>query len=224
MPHGRESTSRKQLIGNTWISTNLRYDAWRVAQKNLAHTWFTTGFSEAFYPLTTGGIEIIAYVGTLHGAPEFDALSIGLAKWEAIKAISPLLDAGCSIALDTSIKSKPGHYVYDLAQALKRANYRYYIEPTPQVDDSQWYSSPCVVSDEQWKNVINPVNHYILAPPSQLKGEIVRGWFGKKPSFYPTTREWFNWTVPAALSEGHSCCLPLIDYFRAGGSVAELIR
>ncbi|MBL9122184.1 MAG: hypothetical protein JNG90_01040 [Planctomycetaceae bacterium] len=224
MPHGREAQGRQQLMGNRWVTTNLRYDAYALSRQNPAFNWFTQGFAEAIYPITRQGIEVITYVGTLHGAPEFDALPAGQAKWEGMKAIAPLLDARCSIAFDTSIYSKPGHYVYDLAQSLKQAGYKYYIEPTPHVDSPHWFSSSCVVSDAQWTAVTNPGNQYILAAPSKLSGEILRGWFGTKPSLYPTFREWYNWTVPPALAQGHSCCLALPMYFRFGGTIDSLIR
>ncbi len=151
-------------------------------------------------------------------------MSAGYAKWEAVKVISPMIDAGCSIALDTSFKSNPGHYVYDLAKSLKASGFRYYIEPTPLATGTQWFNSSYVVSDEQWANVVNPVNHNFLAAPSKLKGEIIRGWFGKKPSHFPTIREWYNWTVPAAFGQGHSCCVSLTDYYRYNGKLSDLLR
>ncbi|MBL9122766.1 MAG: hypothetical protein JNG90_03980 [Planctomycetaceae bacterium] len=224
MPHGREARPRKQLMGNRWVETSLRFDAYSLARKSTANNWFTQGFAEAIYPITQAGVEIIAYVGTLHGAPEFDSLSAGQAKWEAMKAIAPLIDARCSIALDTSIYSKPGHYVYDFAQMLKQSGYKYYIEPTPHVDGPHWFNSPCVVSNDQWTAVNKPGNQYILAAPSKLKGEIIRGWFEAKPNVYPNFRQWYNWTVPQALAEGHSCCLALAAYIRDGGRVSELLR
>lgn len=223
MPHGRETLARKQLIGNSWITTHLRFDAWQVARKNAALSWYTSGFAEAMSPFTSSGIEIIAYVGTLHGAPEFDALPVGQAKWQAAMAIAPLLDARCSIAFDTAMQSKPGHYVYDLAQMLKGAGFKYYIEPTPYVDGQQWFSSSCVVSDTQWSAVINPGNQHILAAPDKLTGEIVRGWFSVRPAIYPSEREWFNATVPPALAQGHTCCLPLKVYFMFGGTLDQLL-
>lgn len=223
MPHGREAATRNQFIGNSWLPTNLRYDAWRLARKSTANNWYTTGFTEAFYPLTTSGIEIIAYVGTLHGAPEFDILPPGQAKWEAAMAIAPFLDARCSIALDTATRSRPGHYVYDLAQLLKSSGYKYYIEPTPQVNGPHWFSSPCVLSDAQWTAVSNPINQWLLAAPSLLSGEIIRGWFNAMPAPYANVREWYRFTVPPALAQGHTCCLPLHQYFLTGGTVPELV-
>lgn len=223
MPHGRETNARSQLIGNAWISTNLRFDAWRVAKQNAAYNWFTTGFAEAFSPLTAAGVEIIAYVGTLHGAPEFDMLPPGQAKWEAAMSIAPLLDARCSIALDTAVSSNPGHYVYELAQLIKGCGYKYYIEPTPYVDGQHWFSSSCVVSDAQWSAVINPGSHHILAAPSNLTGEIIRGWFSTKPVEYSTVRDWYHATVPPVLAQGHTCCLPLSTFFSLGGTIPELV-
>ena len=224
MPHGREAQARQQFMGKRWITTTLRFDSYALARKNPFNSWFTQGFAEAFYPITQSGVEVIAYVGTLHGAPEFDSLGAGQAKWEAMKAISPIIDARCSIALDTSIFSKPGHYVYDFAQTLKQSGYKYYIEPTPHVDGQHWFSSPCIVSDSQWSAVCLPGNQNVLAAPSKLKGEIIRGWFDLKPSVYPSFREWYNWTVPPALAQGHSCCLALAAYVREGGSIKELTR
>lgn len=223
MPHGREATARQQLVGNVWRSTLLRHDAWRVASQNAALSWLTAGFAEAMYPLTTSGIEIIAYVGTLHGAPEFDSLPAGQAKWEAAMAIAPLLDARCSIGLDTSFASKPGHYVYDLAQMLKNAGYKYYLEPTPYADGQHWFSSPCVVSDAQWTAVSNPGNWGVLAAPSKLTGEIVRGWFGAVPTGYAHLKEWYQATVPTAIAQGYTCCLPLKTYLLFGGTIPQLL-
>lgn len=224
MPHGREAKSRQQLMGNKWITTHLRYDAYLMARKNQANNWYTQGFAEAIYPLTSKGVEVIAYVGTLHGAPEFDSLPAGQTKWEAMKSIAPLLDARCSIALDTSIFSKPGHYVYDFVQALKLSGYKCYLEPTPYADAPQWFNTPAVVSESQWAAVINPTNQYLLAAPSKLKGEIVRGWFESRPSTYPSHREWYNWTVPPALAAGHTCCLVLPQYYQFGGKLSDLLR
>lgn len=224
MPFGREATTRTQLMGSRWVATRLRYDAYDVARKNPANDWFTKGFVEAIYPITRSGVEVIAYLGTLHGAPEFESLSPSQAKWEAIMAIAPLIDARCSIALDTAINSYPGHLVYDLVQLLKVAGIKGYIEPTPHVTGQHWFNTSCVVSDAQWAAVSRPGNQHILAAPSLLKGEIIRGWFGAKPTLYPTHREWFNWTVPHAMMQGHTCCLPLTDYVRVGGKVSDLVR
>lgn len=138
-------------------------------------------------------------------------------------SIAPLLDARCSIALDTSIYSRPGHYVYDLAQFLKGAGYKYYIEPTPLVDGQHWFSSSYVVSNEQWANVINPGNQGTLAAPSKLTGEIIRGWFTARPFNYPSVRAWYHATVPPALAQGHTCCVPLNTFFSTGGTIPELV-
>lgn len=224
MPHGREAKSRQQLMGNKWITTHLRYDSYLLARNNPAHNWFTQGFAEAIYPITSQGVEVIAYVGTLHGAPEFNSLSGGQIKWQAMKAIAPLLDARCSIALDTSIFSKPGHYVYDFSQSLRQSGYKLYIEPTPYVDAPQWFNTPCVVSNAQWAAVSNPLNHNLLAAPSKLKGEIIRGWFESRPTTYPTIRAWYNWTVPPAIASGHTCCLPLTEFVASGGKLEDLLR
>jgi hypothetical protein len=224
MPHGRESKTRKQLVGNQWLSTQLRYDAWRLTQKNLALRWLSTGFAEAFYPLTTNGIEVITYVGTLHGAPEFDKFPKGQVIWDAVKAIAPLIDARCSIALDTSVRSQPGHYVYELTQSLKSGGTKYYLEPTPPVDMPHWFSSPCIVSEVQWANVVQPANHHILAGPNRLTGEIIRGLFQYKPLQFPSINAWYNWTVPSILKAGHTCCLPLGPYFAQGGTLNQLMR
>lgn len=223
MPHGRETTSRKQLMGNSWISTYLRYDAWRLAKKNLAYNWFTTGFAEAFYPLTTNGIEVIAYVGTLHGAPEFDQFPSGQATWEAVKVISPVLDGRCSIAFDSSNRVPSGHYAFNLITLLKFSGYRCYIESTPLANCPHWFSTPCVVSEDQWVNVINPFNWNVLAAPSLLQGEILRGWFGSMPAPYTNIVQWYQWTVPPALAQGYSCCLPLKWYLFFGGSIEDLL-
>jgi hypothetical protein len=224
MPHGREAALRKQRMGTRWITTNLRFDAYLLAKKNPANSWLTKGFAEAFYPITTSGIEIIAYVGALHGAPEFDSYPVSEAKWQAMKAIAPLLDARCSIALDTSVFSTPGHYLYEFAKTIKSAGFNYYLEPTPHVGYSHWYGSSCVVSNDQWKVVENPGSHYLLASPKLLQGEVIRGWFEAKPDFYPGYREWYNWTVPPAIAAGQSCCLHLGTYLKAGGKLDDLIH
>ena len=223
MPHGTETKTRKQLMGNVWRETNLRYDAWRLARKNLVYNWFTTGFAEAFRPLTAAGVEIIAYVGTLHGAPEFDPLPPGQAMWEAVKVIAPILDAKCSIAFDTAVFSTPDHYVYNLISILRLVGFRCYIEPTPMADGQHWFTTPCVVSEDQWVNVINPANWNVLAAPNNLSGEIMRGWFSTVPSQYSGIPQWYHSTVPAALAAGHTCCLPLKWYLVLGGTIDELL-
>jgi hypothetical protein len=133
------------------------------------------------------------------------------------------LDARCSIAFDTSNRIPTGHYAFNLIALLRYFGYRCYIEASPMADGQHWFDTPCIVSEDQWANVINPFNWNVLAAPNLLTGEIVRGWFGTPPGGYLNVAQWYQATVPAPLAEGHTCCLPLKWYLALGGTIADLL-
>lgn len=206
--------------------TNIRFDQLLEAREKPSLRWLTRGFAKAWLPLTRADVQVVAYLGTLPGAPEFDDLARGRQRDffdRLTKSIRPFLDAGCDLALDSSVLSKPGHYVYEFVQLLKSRGIRTYIESMPRVDAPHWFGADIVSSEEQFQAASNPGNQHILAPPERLTGEIVRGfWSAVNRQKYADHRAWYRAEIPAALARGHSVCLGLVHFLNAGGRLNEL--
>ena len=141
----------------------------------------------------------------------------------------PFLAANCDIAIDSSCRSHKGQYVYQLGQLLKSLKTRVYIEAAPYRGTEEFSDWDICCANVQWKNVENPAhwqpqgNFPGFIPPSELKGEIVRGWWEALPSEYPDYRAWYKDTVPHVLAQGHSAAITLTKYLREGGKLDELL-
>lgn len=222
-PMGHSGVVRDQPpIGKTGI----RFDQWLEAREKPSLAWLTKGFARAWLPLTRDNVQVVAYLGTLHGAPEFDDLLRGRQRDffdRLARSIRPFLDAGCDLALDSALLSPPGHYVYELVQLLKSRGIRVYIESMPRVDAPHWFGADIVSSEEQFQAASNPANQHLLCPPEKLTGQIVRGfWNPPDRQRYTDFRAYYRAVIPPALARGHSVCLAMAHFLAAGGTLNEL--
>lgn len=222
-PMGHSGVMRNQpVVGDTLI----RFDQWLEAREKPSLGWLTRDFAKAWLPMTRGGVQVVAYLGTLPGAPEFGDLLRGRQRDyfdRLTKSLRPFLDAGCDLALDSAVLSQPGDSVYELVQLLNSRGVRTYIESMPRVDAPHWFGADIVSSEEQFQAASHPGNQHILAPPERLTGELVRGfWSAVDRQKYSDHRAWYRAEIPAALERGHSVCLALIHFLNAGGKLSEL--
>lgn len=208
--------------------SGIRFDQLLEAREKTSLRWLTQGFAKAWLPLTRANVQVVAYLGTLHGAPEFDDLARGRQRDffdRLTQSIRPFLDAGCDLAIDSSVLSMPGHYVYEFVRLLKSRGVRVYIESMPRVEATWWYDADIITSEEQFQAASNPGNQHILAPPERLTGEVVRGfWSAVNRQKYADYRMWYQAEIPAALARGHSVCLAMAHFLSAGGTLDDLLK
>lgn len=212
--------------------TNIRFDQWSEARVNRSLRWLSTGFPEAIRPLTDQGIQVVAYLGPLQGAPEFEGVAFTqkhLFMDRVRTALLPFLAANCDIAIDTACRSHEGQYVYELGRLLKSLKTRVYIEAAPYRGTEEFCDWDICCSNLQWKNVENPAhwqpqgNFPGFIPPSELKGEIVRGWWEALPAQYPDYVAWYKDTVPPVLKQGQTAAISLYHYVKEGGKLDDLL-
>lgn len=227
-PFGRDDPARQQPVGGKSIQTLYRFDQYLVARQ---HAWLTDGFVEAIRPLTEAGSQIVIYLGTLIGAPEFDLSQRGTrAVWRRlVDSLAPVIEAGCDLAIDTLPFVREGDLAYELVRWLRSLGVRVYAEPTPQQGFEAWAASDLIVDYQQWQNVLNPqywkpsASFAGFVPPAELSGEVVIGVWGAKPAKYVSYATWYRDVVPPLLAEGRSVVANLTHYFAAGGKLEELL-
>ena len=126
--------------------------------------WLTDGFEEAWKPVVQGGMEVIAYAGSLKLDPEM----IELAKSSGppfreylMQAYGAMVGAGCSLGFDSHhfLPAQSWEHV-----ALRRMMTwvwginpaaRAYIEPMPHQSDAAWFS--------QEKGVMSKLNIWLAS-------------------------------------------------------------
>src|SRR5262249_27718893 len=134
--------------------TLIRFDQFLEAREKPSLGWLTRGFARAWQPLTRAGVQVVVYLGTLPGAPEFNDRLRGRQRDyfdRLARSIRPFLDAGCDLALDSSVLSQPGDSVYEFIQLLKSRGIRTYVESMPRVDAQHWFAADIVSSEEQFQ-------------------------------------------------------------------------
>lgn len=206
--------------------TLIRFDQYVEAREKTSFRWLTRGFAEAWLPLTRAGVQVVAYLGTLQGAPEFDDRQRGAQRDfldRTARSLRPFLAAGCDLAIDSAVLARPGDYTYELVRLLRARGVRTYVESMPRVDAPHWFDADIVSSEEQYQAATRAGNQHVLAPPEKLTGEVVRGfWSAVNRQQYADHRAWYRAEIPAALARGHSVCLALVHFLNAGGKLSEL--
>lgn len=222
MPFGREKEMRKQTVAGHTFDTLLRFDAYQQAvAANLP--WLTENFVEQFRPLTDKGIQIIAYMGSLAGSPEFEVES-GIVRRQWLDAsIDPFEDAQCDYAFDTAVRAPIGHYCTNIAAGLRRKGTRVYCEAMPMQAYPHWLQGDVMSSEEQYQAACVPGNRGILCDPKEIVGELVRGVWNPPPPPFKNFAEYYRAVVPEILKAGHTACIQARHYLLQGGKLEELV-
>lgn len=223
MPFGQEVGEndgiRTQTVNGKSFPTRVRFDQYQQAER-AGLTWLTTGFVEAIRPLVEDGCQVIAYCGTLGGAPEYEnATTVGQRIYLA-ESLSVFLRAGCDLAFDSAVHSPPWHYVSTVADWLRQGGTRVYCEAMPYLTAPQWASGDVLSVEAQYQNATKSINASLFVNPRLITGELVR--------MMITPEAGKNWAtlyrekVPPALADGHSVCIFAKSFMDQGGKFSEL--
>ncbi len=222
MPFGRETDVRWQTVNGQTFDTFYRFDAYQLAVAAKL-VWLTNGFPDAIKPLTDAGIQVIAYMGTLAGSPEFE-VSSGIARRQWLDAcLEPFENAGCDYAVDTACRAPIGHYCTNIIDELRRKGTRVYCESMPRAEADNWCLGDVLSSEAQYQATVNDKTHQALCDPKRIVGELVRGiWDLTLAPTGATYATYYPTVVPKALAEGHSVCLQVKHYLSQGGKLELL--
>lgn len=223
MPFGQETGDndglRTQVVGTRKFSTRVRFDQYQQAQR-AGLDWLTGGFAEAIRPLSDAGCKVIAYTGTLPGAPEYERERWYRQRW-IDDCLQPFKDANCDLAFDSSILAPCDHYCSRIVNDLSQSSAaKVYCESMPQQVAPHWSTGDVFSVEEQYQNALNPVNRKILVDPAEILGELVRAVI----SGYPKDHTWLSYyraKVPQILADGHTACIHVKSFLDQGGKLDE---
>lgn len=182
---------------------------------------------EKFVPtikaLVKQGIEVIAYLGTKHGDPDFERLKAeGKAddyQRRDVRSYRPILDAGCSLAIDWSNDFKPRTpdepASIELSQMESAASFvsvhggRSYIEPRAQKSHPHMATWPSITQDRY---------HEIRrADWCETKAEVIR-WVDDPPDAFDADR--LAKRFLSIIGDGHTPA-GIVGYLREAGFKAS---
>lgn len=206
MPFGHEVAPRKQTVNGETFDTNLRFDQYQQATK-AGLDWLTETFEDAIRPLTEAGCQVIAYMGTLPGAPEYERERWYRERW-IDECLKPFRDANCDLAFDSAVACPPSHYVSTLFTLL-RINYpglTCYAESIPTPANPHWIERNIVATEGVYQQAINSTFRKYRVDPATIKGELIRLFddIGSTNKQFTTYPDWYQAKIPAALADGHT--------------------
>lgn len=147
--------------------------------------------------------EVIAYLGTLIGAPEWDANyeSVESLRGRLIAELQPYLEAGCSLAFDATASLAANHWFYDFLKALK-VSASVYIEAWPLAVAPHLSNLNCIALSEQLLNYKPETIGSTFLNPAQITGERQAWLVNHLPSDWPKGyAAWCKKIVPAMLAD-----------------------
>lgn len=223
-PFGREGTRTLKFSDGQTGPSNYRFDEF-LCSKLAGLEWNTDGFVEAIKPWTKTGIEVCCYLGTLDGTFEFeDRGKYSQRKFfqRVTDSLAPVLDSGCSVAIDSSCRASADSYVYAVLSLLKARGVRVYIEAVPLLTHPHLFGMDLVCGNTHWTNVVN--NPQLYPKVSQLTGKIVRG-FWEKPAQYTDVKSWYMDEMPKVLNENKQfmATANFTHFINQNGKISELI-
>lgn len=233
MPFGQEEKLRTQVVNGKPFDTRLRFDQYQQAVK-AGLTYITTGFADAIRPLVDDGCQVIAYTGTLGGAPELERR-----KWDRKQflddCLAPFKAANCDLAFDSACLSV-GDYVTSLARDIRLSTAaKVYCESMPLVGAESWAYGDVISVEEQYQVALLSTNRDILVNPKSISGELIRMFTTANSAinsqWWDATAKkmdwagWYRAKVPAAVkdSEKHTVCLHVRSFIDQGGKLEELV-
>jgi hypothetical protein len=226
MPFGQEFDAerdglRAQSIGKEVFQTRVRFDQYLLAQA-AGMKWLTGDFVEAISPLVKSGCQVIAYCGTLGGAPEYEDADDQERLQLVNGSLAPFMAAGCDLAFDTACRSPEWHYVTDLADHLRDQGVRVYCESMPYLSAPHWSHGDVMASESMYQAAAMPTNAGTFVNPKLIRGELVRGIWGAVEPPYKTYVDFYSAVVPKAIADGHSVCIQLRHFLAQQGKLEQL--
>lgn len=226
MPFGQDTIVDHRLLGKDRPS-RVRFDQFLQA-KRAGMTWLTECFGGAIRPLVAEGCQVIAYTGTFADALEWSRMN-WLDRAEYVHgSLLPFLEAGCDVAIDTSVAFPDWHPLVEVAEWLRARGVKVYCESMPVSRNPYWGTCGVTATESMYLAARN--DPAFVAPP-KIAGEIVRGFWGPPPAPWNADGKldwagWYKAKVPQALKDDggkHSVCLQLRAYLNQGGKIEELI-
>jgi hypothetical protein len=140
--------------------------------------WLTQDFVEQWKIIRQQEIEVVAYIGNPDDDPAITRLKNdppALAR--ALRAnVEPYIAAGMSIGLDACVVHDDKSLSYSLAQDLRKAGVRVYVEARPAKGNPHWFDFPVICEQNFWERS-NPAKFPDAVPlyarNEQLSGEII---------------------------------------------------
>ena len=227
--HLRSLGMRRHFMHNpfgTLPDEDFQFDQFIHAQ-DAGLNWLTTGFVQAWKPLIDSGMEVICYIGKLAHDPDFTSLTDLHAYMARVKrSIQPLIDAGCSIGLDSIVGNDVNSREYMVAEMLRQSGVKVYNENRPPRVYTHWHNFNGVYYDDGYilsQPHVNPDLHW-GASNDLLTGEILR--FTHNP---PTGTTFLapGWRGPAVmriLADGHTAATDYVALQAEGYTAQQLMN
>lgn len=231
-PQVRRGVTRFQLH-NPWgalAGEPMQLDQLLHARE-IGLTSVTEGFVDAWKPLTEAGIEVIGYVGSGRGDPDFEVLEADEEAWidRAMLSVQPLLDAGMDIGLDASAPAAITHPVYEFAQRLREQGVVVYVEAKPDRDKQHWFDHGVICIDGIWLRSDVHTGHraaqlHYGIENHLLTGEVLRLVLPRTGESWKDLRgDALRSRVQEILGDGQNALVSLQDWFRDGRTLANLV-
>ena len=189
-------------------------------------TWLTEGFTQAIKPLVDSGIEVICYIGKLHGDPDFDNLTdLDQYMDRVMRSLRPMIDAGCSIGLDSIVGAENTTRAYMVAEILRNSGIRVYAENRPPKAYTWWHDFGGVYYNEGYVND-TPENNPALfwaAPNSMLRGEKLRYTNKAPPGYGYFQVGWRGAQVISIVADGGTAATDFVTLMAEGMSLQSMI-
>lgn len=221
MPFGQDEL-RQQTVGGVTFETRVRFDQYLLARSR-GPAWMTDRFAESIAYITREGCQVIAYCGTLPGAPEYEHERWYRDEW-IDACLQPFKRGNCDLALDTIVRSPPGHYGTRLVRELRcrHPGLKVYAESMPLAAQPHWAQGDVISVEAQYQHAASPANRQTLVDPAKIIGELVR-MLTDRPAGGNGWRPWYRAAVPRVLGDGHTACVYLQHYLAEHGTLEELV-
>lgn len=218
---------RRILMHNpfgTLPGEDFQFDQYIHAQE-MGLTWLTNGFVQAWKPVTDAGVEVICYIGKLAHDVDFTSLTDLQQYMARVKrSLQPMIDAGCSIGLDSIVGNDFDSREYMVAEMLRQSGVKVYNENRPPRDFTWWHNFGGVYYDDGFLNSQPHVSPDLqwAATNDLLKGEILRYTGNPPPGSVYSTLGWRAPDVMRILADGHTAATD-IAFLRAEGYTLQRV-
>jgi len=214
--------------GETYESI-MPFDAWLRGSP----IFKDEGFVPAIRELTKGGIEVIAYMGTLLGLSTWKQQKWNGDQW-LMDCMEPFMEADCNLAFDTFCYAPDTSVEYQLMLRLKNMGVRVYSEAMPRAIGPHFerYRAnefPVVAIEADYVSSLSSGNqvpqiNFGYIDPTTIEEEIClgMGWTGLTDG-NTTWVEQYEESVPERIDEGHTCIIYSNHFRSAGGRLEDLI-
>lgn len=182
-----------------------------IGAKNDGMSWIWDGIGPFIQKCVAAGAEPIAYVGNAVGDSILAPLESDFNAWcvNAVDALTPLLDAGASIAFDGAGGYWSTSAAYALLHLLHSAGTKVYVEPRAgrNPDGSELPQRAFAsITEELFFRSIEASNPAWSVPIADITGEVVRLLSQPLPGKTWADRSWVMPAVQEIVDAGNTAC------------------